>query len=122
MIDVSSMNSFRKLMLLDLHQRRLHPLPPKGIQLEHYYAVDSVSNHIGRVLPQNQDFVTLKFLHRTGASCFNWPRTDDIDEVHVSCLFYKPIHLKNSGPFHVPQQKEIEQLFKKLKRDRKTNV
>ena len=53
MIDVSNMLSFRKLMLLDLHQRSLHPLPPEGIQLEQYYAVDYVSNYyIGRVLHQ----------------------------------------------------------------------
>ena len=36
MIDVSSMHSFRKLMLLDLHERSLRPLPPEGIQLEQW--------------------------------------------------------------------------------------
>ena len=40
MIDDASIHSFRMLILLDLHQRSLHPLPPEEIQLEHYYAVD----------------------------------------------------------------------------------
>ena len=81
MIDVSSMYSFRQLMLLDLHQRRLHSLPSEGIQLEQDYAVDYVSNYyIGRVVHQNSDLVTVKFLHRTGTSHFNWPKTDDIEE------------------------------------------
>ena len=50
MIDVSSMHSFRQLMLLDLHQRRLHSLPLEGIQLEQYYAVDYVSNYYIRIV------------------------------------------------------------------------
>jgi hypothetical protein len=123
MIDNPSINSFRKLMLLNLHWRSLHPVPPEGIELEHYYAVDYVSNYyIGRVLIQNQDLVTVKFLHRVGACRFDWPKIDDVDEVHISCLFYGPIQLEKSGPFHVPQQKEIEKIFTKIKKEHKNKV
>ena len=124
MIDDLSIHSFRKLILLDLHQRSLHPLTSKGVQLEHYYAVDYVSNYyIRRVLMvNNQDIATVKFLHRVGASRFDWPKSHDVDEVHVSCLFYGPIELKTAGPFEVPQRKEIEKLFKMIKKEKKLKI
>ena len=57
-----------------------------------------------------------KFLHRVGAGRFNWPRRDDLDELHPLCVFYGPLLLENTGPFVVPKQHEIA-----LKKQRKAN-
>lgn len=119
MIDGTSFNSFRKLVLVELHERMLKQIPPEGIQVEQYYAVEYVENYyIGRVLSQNGDYVKLKFLHRVGAHSFNWPRRDDVDEVHMCCLFYGPVLIQDSGPFVVPNLQEIEKIFKKMRKER----
>ena len=40
MISDASISNFRKLMLLELYERKLHPIPP-----EQYYAVEYVENY-----------------------------------------------------------------------------
>ena len=56
-------------------------------------------------------FVRFKFLHWVGAKSFDWPSRDDIDEVHISCVFYGPITLESAGPFAVPKQLNIAKKF-----------
>ena len=57
---------------------------------------------------QADSFVRFKFLHRVGAKSFDWPRRDDVDDVHISCVFYGPVTLESAGPFAVPKQQNIE--------------
>ena len=51
MVDGASMPAFRKFMLFDLHENVLHPIPPDGILLEQYYAVEYATKYyVGRAL------------------------------------------------------------------------
>ena len=107
---------FRKMIILELFYQKLFPIPPIGIQIGEYYAVDFVSNfYLGRVLDKNGDFGKFEFLHRVGAFAFDWPRRDDIDNCHNLCVFFGPVQIQGNGPFHIPQQSVIEKLFKELK-------
>ena len=91
MISHASISGFMKLMLLELHERKLHQIPPEGILPEQYYAVEYVENYyIGRALSQADSFVKFKFLHRVGVKSFDWPRWDDLDDVHISCVLWAP--------------------------------
>jgi len=66
-------------MIVELHQRKLSPLPGATVKAGEYYAVAFVQNfYFGRVLEINESPVTLKFLHRVGAETFHWPRRDDV--------------------------------------------
>ena len=71
-ISDASISDFRKLMLLELHQRKLHSIPPEGILPEQYYAVEYVETYyIGQIaLSQADSFVRFKFLHQVGAKSF----------------------------------------------------
>ncbi|CAH3182891.1 unnamed protein product, partial [Porites lobata] len=81
MISDATISDFRKLMLLELHQRKLHPIPPEGIlPAEQYYAVEYLEiYYIGHALSQADSFVRFKFLQRVGAKSFDWPSRDDVD-------------------------------------------
>ena len=68
--------------------------------------------NIGRVLDKDGDFVKFKFLHRVGAHAFDWPKRDDVDSPHTSCIFFGPVQLLGNGPFQVPWQSVIEKVFK----------
>ena len=115
MISNASISDFMKLMLLELHQRKLHPIPPEDILPEQYYAFEYVENYyIGRALSQAESFVRFKFLHRVGAKSFHWPSRDDVDDVHISCVYYGPVTLESAGPFAVPKQQNIEKMFKEI--------
>ena len=79
-------------------------------------AVEYVENYyIGRALSQADSFVRFKFLHRVGAKSFDWPSRDDVDDVHISCVFYGPVTLESAGPFAVPKQQNIDEVFKEIK-------
>ena len=79
-------------------------------------AVEYVENYyIGSALSQADSFVRFKFLHRVGAKSFDWPSRDDVDDVHISCVFYGPVTLESAGPFAVPKQQNIEKVFKEIK-------
>lgn len=112
MISDARMSDFRKLMLLELHERKLHPIPP-----EQYCAVEYVENYYNW-LSQANSFVKFKFLHGVGAKAFDWPSRDDLDDVHISCLFYGPVTMESAGPFAVPKQQNIEKMFKEIKKQR----
>ena len=68
--------------------------------------------YIGRVLDKDGDFVKFKFLHRVGAHAFDWPKRDDVDSPHTSCIFFGPVQLLGNGPFQVPLQSVIEKYLK----------
>ena len=59
----------------------------------------------------SSSMIKFKFLHKVGAHRLNWPRRDDIEEVHQSCVFYGPIALEQNGPFVISSQNEIEKIF-----------
>jgi hypothetical protein len=113
MVSQKTIPEIRKMMVLELHDQQLQPIPPKGICPGEYYAVHYVSNfYIGRVVEVNGQFVKFKFLHRMGAYMFDWPRRDDVDSPHVSCIFYGQVQIQGNGPFRVPKQSDIEKIFK----------
>ena len=43
---------------------------------------------------------------------FDWPRRDDNDRVHGSCVVYGPVVIVGVGPFTFPQLSEVKQKFK----------
>ena len=47
-----------------------------------------------------------------GAHAFDWPKRDDVDSPHTSCIFFDPVQLLGNGPFQVPWQSVIEKVFK----------
>ena len=75
---------YHKLMIKELHQKKLSPIPPMPIQQGEYYAVDYVKNfYIGRALDATAEHVKFKFLYKVGATTFHWPRREDVDRVHT---------------------------------------
>ena len=111
-------------MIQELHQKKLSPLPPMPMQQGEYYAVDYVKNfYIGRVLDATTDCVQFKFVHKVGATTFHSPRRDDVDKVHISIVFYGPVTVPNfiSGPFTIPEQPAVENLFKVIRKLKKVN-
>ena len=116
--DEKSISDFRKHMLLELQSQSLIPVLSATYCIEkgsyHYYAVDYVNNYyIGRALsaPDTRNFAEFKFLHRirkTNVKRFEWPKHDDIDRVHSSCVFYGPLNLRGHGPFEIVDIEELE--------------
>lgn len=95
----------------------LHPIPPPSAICGNYYAVDYVDKfYIGRALVEDANqFVKFKFLHKTGALTFDWPRRGDVECIHSSCIFFGPIKLQGFGPFYVRTLSLIEKTFKEVK-------
>ena len=109
-------------MILELHENTLYSMPTKGILPEDYYAVDYVKNYyLGRVLEANEPFVKFKFLHKVGPSTFDWPERDDIDTIHISCIFFGPVNLQHNRPFKIEEQAVVEEVFKMLKKKHKVH-
>ena len=122
MITQPHIPAYRKLMIKELHQKKLSPLPPTPVQKGEYYAVDYVKNfYIGRVLDVTKDCVQFKFLHKVGATTFHWPRREDVDQAHTSSIFYGPVTVPSfiSGPFTIPELSHVEKLFKLIRKFRK---
>ena len=119
MITQPHIPAYRKLMIKELHQKKLSPLPPTPVQKGEYYAVDYVKNfYIGRVLDVTKDCVQFKFLHKVGATTFHWPRREDVDQAHTSSIFYGPVTVPSfiSGPFTIPELSHVEKLFKLIRK------
>ena len=90
---------------------------PIQVAAEHYYAVDYVDRfYIGRVLSdEGNGFYQVKFLHQQvtdGVRHFRWPERDDLDKVHLSCIFWGPIYLNGCFDFTVDNIEEIEAAFR----------
>ena len=119
MIPKTEVPLYRQLMIQELHQKRLCPIPPPAIQPREYYAVDYIKNYyFGRVIGKNDCFVQFKFLHRVGATTYHWPRRDDMDRVHLSNIFAGPVTVPHfiSGPFEIPEQPAVEKLFRVIRK------
>jgi len=63
----------------------------------------------------------VKFLHRVrlGADAgeiFNWPTRDDVADVHVSCVFYGPVHLIGNSPFKIMEHEQVKEVFRYIQR------
>ena len=119
-----SINNFRRHMIVELHEQELQSFTEPSIQEDKYYAVEyQKTYHFGRALGSpDGSFVNFKFLHSTvssGEKVFNWPRRDDIDRVHSSCVFYGPVVIVGVGPFTFPQLSEVEQVYQWLRKSRK---
>ncbi|EDO38580.1 predicted protein [Nematostella vectensis] len=113
MVEAASLPQFRNGILLELQRGALQQIPYPPIEREKHYAVHYQFNstckyYIGRVLSMEGERVRVKYLHRVGANRFDWPMRDDIDDVHVSCIFFGPVALSNAGPFMVPMLADIE--------------
>lgn len=100
-------------MILELHEKKLNPIPAEPIKPDKYYAVDDINNYyFGRVLEvKSNGFIKFKFWHSAGRNKRDWSRRDDIDEVHVSCIFYGPVHLEGNRPFVITGHEEVEKVF-----------
>ena len=85
----------------DLHFQSLSPVPCTGVEVGMYYAVDYATTfYFGRVISVADSFVEVKFLHSKGSTTYDWPRTDDVDRVHCSCIFYGPVLLVGNRPLY----------------------
>ena len=121
MIPKTEVLAYRQLMIQELHQKSLCPIPPT-IQPGEYYAVDHVKTYyFGRVMKKSGSFVEFKFLHRNSATTFHWSRRDDVDTVHFSNIFSDPVTVPQfiSGPFEILELPEVEKLFKVIRKHKK---
>ena len=113
MVQECCFSALRRGILYSLHKIDLHEIAEKEITVEKYYAVDYITNYcIGRALSIKDHIVQFKYLYRVDADRFAWARRDDIDNVHISCVFYLPVALEHTGPFVVPMQQVMEKVFK----------
>ena len=116
-------HTFRQQMLLELHERKLQDIPQPSVTEGRYYAVEYQKQYYyGRALHTSEaegGCVAFKFMHTAGALSFDWPRTDDIDQVHTSQVIYGPIYIVGSCPFTIVQHNEVEKVYKLLKKSRK---
>ena len=122
-ISDASISDFRKLMLLELHQRKLHPIPPEGIlPAEQYYAVDYVETYyIGHVLSQADSFVRFKFLHRVGAKSFDWPSRVTLMICTSLACFMAPSPWTVLAHLLFQNSKTLKKRFKEIKKQRKSH-
>ena len=116
--------SARRHMIVELHEQELQSFTESSIQEGAYYAVEyQKTYYFGRALRCSDDaFINFKFLHSTsssGAKVFDWPRRDDNDRVHRSCVFYGPVVIVGVGPFTFPQLSEVEQVYQWVRKSRK---
>ena len=65
------------------------------------------------------NFAEVKYLHSISATTSDWPRTDDVDRVHCSCIFYGPVLLTGNRPFTISLQREIEKVHQFIKKQDK---
>lgn len=119
-----SIISVRRHMIVELHEQELQSFTEPSIQEGAYYAVEyQKTYYFGRALGSpDGSFINFKFLHSTsssGAKVFDWPRRDDNDTVHSSCVFYGPVVIVGVGPFTFPQLSEVEQVYQWLRKSRK---
>ena len=107
-------------LILELHSQTLLEPSLSNSEKDKYYAVDYVNNYyIGRAVsaPTERQFTLTKFLHKiqqTEIKSFGWPKRDDIDHVHSTCVFYGPVELKGNGPFEVLDLQELEAVFQSV--------
>ena len=121
---VTTLISVRRHIIVELHEQELQSFTEPSIQEGAYYAVEyQETYYFGRALGRpDGSFINFKFLHSAsscGAKVFDWPRRDDNDRVHSSCVFYGPVVIVGVGPFTFPQLSEVEQVYQWLRKSRK---
>ena len=90
---IHSISDLRSYMILELHRKALLPIPPLRMKVDEYFAVDYITHYyFGRVLHIQGEFIRFKFLHpvrhgENATNSFDWPRRDDVADVHLSCVF-----------------------------------
>ena len=95
------------------HRRTLLEIALQAVAVEEYYTIGYLSKHyIGRALSIANNLVKFKLLLRV-LDCHVWQGGDDTEEVHVSCIFFSPISLKETDPFVVSGgvQHDIDKVF-----------
>ena len=67
-------------------------------------------------MPLQIEHVKFKFLYKVGITTFHWPRREDVDQVHISTIFYGPVTVFGfiSGPFTIPELSEVDKPFKSI--------
>ena len=109
-------------MLLELHEQEVEGFGGSAITEGKYYAVEYQKTfYFGRALTNqaSDSLIDFKFVHTTGARIFDWPRRDDVDKCHKSCVFYGPCSIVGVGPFTFPQLAEVDQVYQCLRKSRK---
>ncbi|KAK2565513.1 hypothetical protein P5673_010597 [Acropora cervicornis] len=110
----------RRSNIHDLHFKILSPMPSSRGQVGMSYAVDYVNTfYFGRVVSVEGCFVELKFLHSKSSTSYDWPRTDDVDRVHYSCIFYGPVLLEGNYPFTISSQREVQKVHRFIRKQHK---
>ena len=111
-------------MAIELHNEALAAFNEPDVEIGKWYAVEyQKSFYFGKALSNGENScIEFKFLHAVGAKIFDWPRRDDTDKCHKSCVLYGPCVITGEGgPFTFPQLGEIEHVQQYLKRSRKNN-
>lgn len=125
MVSSDCIQSFRKQMIIELNEEKLQEFAEPDIIEGQYYAVEyHKSFYLGRALEKEGNalvkFKFLQTLYTVGTPrLYDWPRHDDIDTCHTSCVFYGPCSIVGVGPFMIPQLTEVEQVYQYLKKNRK---
>ena len=110
----------RRSVIHDLHFQILSLVPSTGVQVGVYYAVYYVTTfNFGRVVSVEGCFVDLKFLHSKSSTTYDWPRTDDVDRVHDSCIFYGPVLVEGNCPFTISSQRGVEKVHRFIRKQHK---
>lgn len=90
----------------------------KNIETEKYYAVYYDNTfYIGRVIEVFENSAKIKFL-KSELDIYKWPKETDIQIVQKEYLFFGPVILIGTEPFHLSRHEKIliEKKYKELKR------
>lgn len=90
----------------------------KNIEAEKYYAVYYDNTfYIGRVIQVFENSAKIKFL-KSELDIYKWPKETDIQIVQNEYLFFGPVTLIGTEPFHLSRHEKIliEKKYKELKR------
>lgn len=69
--------------------------------------------YIGRGLQTSDESrAEYKFLHKCSAQLFDWPKRDDVDTCHDSCVFYGLVSVVGNAPSIslAPEEQENEKM------------
>ena len=86
------------------------------VQEGSYYAIYfDKSYYIGRVIKKMGNMITVKYLYKDKLKRnYNWPNTDDIEDVNIKFVFFGPVEIVGTIPFHI-NEIEISFRYRELK-------
>lgn len=95
--------SFRKHVVLELHSRKFKALTSYlRRKRENTMQLNTRSRCFTLAVPckhlMNPARAEYKFLHQCSAQLFDWPKRDDIDTCHDSCVFYGLVSVVGNAP------------------------